>query len=65
MRRMTGTLHVAKCPLLPTWASDPLESEEAAREAGRAHLVEHSHAELVDFTARAIEVVRYVKETPE
>lgn len=59
---MNGTLYVARCPLLPAWTSDPLDSEEAAREAGRAHLVNHTHADLVDFAAQSIALERYHKE---
>lgn len=59
---VNGTIYVAKCPLLPVWTSDPVDSEEAAKEAGRTHLAGHTHGDLVDFAAQSIALERYHKE---
>ena len=60
---MNGTIHVGRCPLCQH-TSDPLDSEATAREAIRGHLNAHAHGDLVGYAANAIEVERYIKETP-
>jgi len=41
---------VAPCPIC-TWRSEPLPVDEQAREARRAHLTQHTQAELVEYVA--------------
>jgi hypothetical protein len=47
------------CPM-DHWRSDPLNSEEAAREALRAHVNEHRHGDLVGFIVGDGETDRYL-----
>ena len=58
-------LFVSECPLsalsLCHWRSDPVGTEDAAREALRAHTSGHPHGELVDFAAAHMTpITRYV-----
>lgn len=61
---VTSALFVSECPLsalaLCHWRSDPLGTEDAAREALRGHVFVHRHADLVEFAAaHTIDVIRY------
>ena len=58
---MNGTIVVGRCPLC-SFTSEPLDNEDAAREAVRGHLNAHAHGDLVRHAAASIAIDRYRKE---